>query len=384
MLRSGFVMTTNAHRLRHFLKVAAGNAATRVLEAMSRRGRGPGQRVSQADNLRLNDLSYRHVTPSVPLAQVAPRYFADGPAERKYLDMFADMGDGLTTRGGIITVRNVDVTLPFGMHRWKGRVFEEALLGVELLTNPKYAIDLESIPFRRKNPHGEAVLLTMPWHHNFYHWMIEILPRVMLIDQVKELQHLKLIVPDSAPGFIRESLAWAGCAHRVEFLNQGVHRFDRLHIPSRLSRTADVSPLAIDWLNRRLPSAPVTGRRRLYITRSDARNRFVNNEDEVMATLGDHGFEKVTLSGLPLQQQIDLFREAEFIVGSHGAGFAHLAFAQPGTRFIEFFEQGHFNRCFYQIAGVRKLNYGFLVGQPRGFGFDVDAKQLRDVMELAR
>jgi len=376
-------MKTSTRRLIHFAKVAAGDTMTRLLKALSRRGRGPSQRIRRVGQFAARHVEFRTVVPAVPLSTLAPLYYARGETERKYLDMMADVGDGMTPPPGIISASDIDVSLPIGMHRWRGRVFEEALLGVEVLTNPKYALDLETIPYRPKARHGEAVLLTMPWHHNFYHWMIEILPRVMLIDRADDLKHLKLIVPNNAPSFIRDSLTLAGCDHRVTFLDKGVHRFERLHIPSRLALTADVSPFAIDWLNRRMPAGPLSGNRRIYISRADARNRFVANEAEVESVLRDFGFETVVLSNLGLHQQMNLFREAEFVVGSHGAGFAHLAFARPGTRFIEFFEEGHFNRCFHQIAGVRGLDYGFLVGKRRGFGFDVDTRQLRDVMGQA-
>ena len=52
---------------------------------------------------------------------------------------------------------------------------------------------------------------------------------------------------------------------------------------------------------------------------------------------GASGFERVTLKGMPMAAQVQFFRQAEAIVGAHGAGLAHTAWCKPGTKVIEFF-----------------------------------------------
>jgi hypothetical protein len=45
---------------------------------------------------------------------------------------------------------------------------------------------------------------------------------------------------------------------------------------------------------------------------------------------------------------------------SHGAAFANLAFTQPGSRLIEFFQEGEDNNCSNRLAAVSGLRYGLL------------------------
>lgn len=76
-------------------------------------------------------------------------------------------------------------------------------------------------------------------------------------------------------------------------------------------------------------------RRRLYISRAKAGWRKVVNEEELMKTLARHRFERYFLEDLSSQEQIQLFQEAEVIVGPHGAGLANVVFTPPGATVIE-------------------------------------------------
>ncbi|NJK40026.1 MAG: glycosyltransferase family 61 protein [Oscillatoriales cyanobacterium RM2_1_1] len=321
---------------------------------------------------------------SLPLAK--PQFFINSSVAEKYLTMLASDGSSQTPLAGIISADDIKVSMPVGMHLWKGKLFEDVILSAEkILTNPKYVFDLETIPFKKKTDSSEAILLTLPWHHNFFHWMVEILPRLLLLDLAEDIQGLPLIVSQSAPGFVRESLNLAGYIDQVSFLEAGVYKFKRLHIPTRLAESGDVSPLAIEWLNRKLtkPDLEAPRNRRIYVSRADAKLRYVINEVDVQNLLSGFGFETVEMSRYSLAEQIQIFQQAEVVVGSHGAAFAHIAFMNPGAVFIEFFESGHFHHCFYRMANLKQLKYGFLVGQKQGLGFSVDLVQLKTLLEQA-
>ena len=48
-----------------------------------------------------------------------------------------------------------------------------------------------------------------------------------------------------------------------------------------------------------------------------------------------NNFTSVKLHEIKFADQVDLFYNAECIVGLHGGGFANLAFCKPGTKVIE-------------------------------------------------
>jgi hypothetical protein len=112
--------------------------------------------------------------------------------------------------------------------------------------------------------------------------------------------------------------------------------------------------------------------RRFYVTRDDARLRRVVNEREILPVLARYGVERVTLSAMPIADQVALFMDAELIVAAHGAGLAHLAWCGPATSVIEFIPSpagrlGKFRgtAAFWVIASQRGLNYQACEGSPQ-------------------
>ncbi len=378
--------TMQVRSLKHAIKVFVGERLFGpLLRRWLRERKGSARRlvtVSPKDTARA---AYRNVFPSVKSPRCEPEMHCAGDLGRVYLNEIRSAGDPTTGEAGVITAREVDVSFPIGMHRCGGQVFVQALLADYVLANPKYVIDLERLPLRRKRRVvSEAVLLTLPWHHNFYHWMVEILPRLSLCDSFPELQGLPLLVARSSPRFVRESLALTGYLDRALFLDDGAYRFEKLHLPTRLAPASQASPLAVEWLRRKVPALPPSNPvRRLYISRRDAKIRSVTNEAEVEAALADLGFINVVPSEHSLSRQVELFRNADIVVGSHGAAFANLAFAKAGTAIIEFFEPGHFNPAYTRIAAINCLRYGFLVGRKRTLGFSIDVPQLRQMVAEA-
>lgn len=329
-------------------------------------------------------LQYRVLREPVPIPPVDVAIVDEqSPATARYCAMHATWGGSHTARAGIITAHDVRVSMPTGMHRFRRRILGEGVLGLNALQNPKYVVAFAAMAVLGATELAEGVLLALPWNHNFYHWLIEMLPRLQLVEEMPELQQLPLLVPASAPAFVHDSLQLTGYADRALHLEDGVYRAETLHIPSRLAPASDVSPLAVEWLDRHFPHAPVRGRR-LYISRGDASVRYVANDHAVSQMLEDEfGFETLVMSELSLEDQVRAFREATVVIGAHGAAFAHVAFSPPGATLIEIFQDGHFNHCYGHMAAIRDVRYGFLVAERHGLGMEVDLDALRRVTRRA-
>ncbi|MBT9596203.1 MAG: glycosyltransferase family 61 protein [Vitreoscilla sp.] len=95
------------------------------------------------------------------------------------------------------------------------------------------------------------------------------------------------------------------------------------------------SPRSLALLRARLPvlceDAPPSPPR-LFVTRSDASTRHLNNHDEVAAELQRLGFTEVATGAMPHARQAALFAQAEEIVGLAGASMTNLIYCRPGTR----------------------------------------------------
>lgn len=181
---------------------------------------------------------------------------------------------------------------------------------------------------------------------NYYHWLVELLPKLEFVEDVDE----PLLVSDDVdriPTF-REALMRVAGARQVVFLRQDLtYRVSRLlyvespsicpfnlrsgeefRVGDFLLRSASIQFLRGRLLGTSRPSLSM--RRRLFLARKSVRRDY--NQDEVFSVFERHGFEKVYMEDLPLREQIEAVRSADMIAGPTGAAWTNLLFAEPGTR----------------------------------------------------
>jgi capsular polysaccharide biosynthesis protein len=308
-----------------------------------------------------------------------PAFDPSDKVAREYAGHFTQ-GPVTVPAAGLFVCRDLRVSFPTGVHLLNGVTLDEAMLSPSVVDNPKYTYALLRLATaRRLTPIDQAIVLSTPWHHNFYHWIAEILPRVLLLDDLGDRERYPLLVPADGPGFIRESLELTGLMDRARFVPSGAYSIAEAVVPSRLSRGTNVSPLSIDWLNAAFARVEPGGARRLYVSRRDAQIRFVQNEPETARWAEEHGFTVFCPSDHPLERQISAFKGADEIIGAHGAGLSLLALARPGAKVIEIFQEGHFLSSYADIAAIRGQAYGFIVARRDGLGMRVDLRALSGV-----
>jgi len=113
-------------------------------------------------------------------------------------------------------------------------------------------------------------------------------------------------------------------------------------------------------LAQKLPAAPSTPWRRLYISRKIG--RMMVNEAALIDGLQSRGFELIHLEGFSVTDQIRLFQEAAVVVGPHGAGHANIMWSAPGTHLLEVFHPSWMHPCYAILAKIRGIHHHSLVG----------------------
>ena len=190
------------------------------------------------------------------------------------------------------------------------------------------------------------VVLLSGQRSGYWHWWIDILPRLWLLDAVGGTSTQPLAVPPLRSQFQRESLDLLGFSSRLEWLAPGLSRFDSVTFTRGITAGGSKfpSPALADyagWLGARLRAEereePSPGTRRLFVSRSGASSRRVANEAEIAPLLADREFEIVEPGRMSVRDQVALFSEARLVVGPHGAGLTNLLFAKPGTGVVEIF-----------------------------------------------
>jgi hypothetical protein len=320
-----------------------------------------------------------------PIQVTKPLFCVNDPIQSAQLHNYLQNPNLRHYEAKIIAAKEVLVKSPTMIHRWKRIAFLEALLDEEKhICYPRHVIDFETMPLRSSKRWPAGILLALPLYSNYFHWMVELLPRLQLLEEHPEINALPLIIPADPPKFVRESLQLSGYEDRVQFLRRGVHSFDTLYIPSALSPPSHPSPAAIAWLRAKLGGSIVSAstykKRRLYVSRRDAPTRFATNELDLEAMLKGLNFETVKMSDYTVAEQIVLFSQAKVVVGIHGAALANLVFCSRETYVLELFLEGWFTNAFYHISLIQQLHYGYLICKKDGEGQYVPIAALRTLI----
>ena len=199
--------------------------------------------------------------------------------------------------------------------------------------------------------HDVAVLIG--GHMNYYHNTVEYLLNYFFVVKMiglwrtfnprlaTLLAEARLLVRASNARFHRDYLEILGVpSERIHPVadNQAIECDKLVLLPKAIQGDGYVRDIdAVVWLHDRLDGLfrSGSGPRRVYVSRSDAKQRRVVNEDGVRQLLEKHGFVTITPSNLTVLEQFQLFRDAEIIVGPHGAGLTNILATRRGSKVIE-------------------------------------------------
>ena len=204
---------------------------------------------------------------------------------------------------------------------------------------------------------GRLAVLSSTAHQRYYHWMFDVLPRLELLRQTDLGIDAYLI--NTELGYQQDAVRHLAITPAISPSSQTHIEADELVVPTLTGDIGYPTRDACDFLRRGfLPATlPELQRRRLYISRRDARMRRVENEAEVIAALQPLGFETVELEGMAVMDQVMLFAAAEMIVGPHGAGFVNTVFSPSGSGILEFWDDDDFSDSYELLARLRDMHY---------------------------
>jgi len=102
---------------------------------------------------------------------------------------------------------------------------------------------------------------------------------------------------------------------------------------------------------------------RIYISRSKASYRIIENEIDVIELYKKYGFCIYDLEDMNLRDQIKLFNNAQIISGIHGSGFCNMYFSNSNTIIFELYTEFYHDSAFRIISHCLNLTHYFLVGE---------------------
>lgn len=251
-----------------------------------------------------------------------------------------------------------------------------------------------------KNP---EIIITHKFCDVYYHWMFDILPRVIkTVDVFGNSANIKL--PEPIFKYQREWLDISVPNVSLSFFSSnGMGNLSSIVIPSSSTTGTITSPWAIDLVRSLASNIKSTfDGTKVYIRRQGNISRKIVNEVEVEKALSRIGFISVDPALLSVKEQIILFKGAETIVSAHGSALSNIIFCRPGTKVVEIFGPYCGETCYPRIAahmnlrhlGVQASDLGYfgisdrwrhlLNKQNAPFHFKVDITLLLEALSLLK
>lgn len=249
---------------------------------------------------------------------------------------------------------------------------------------------------------GTVAALSVSYGDVYYHWMLDLLPRIELLrrNNIDLDQIDKFVVNATITKFQKETLALLGIPETKLICSQSnlpLHiQADRLIVPSLpRERGGSMPKWACDFLkNEFLRPSPnkLSGLERIYISRGDAQHRRVINEAKLISFLTEFGFKTVTLNAMSVVEQALLFSQAKVIVSPHGAGLTNIVFCNPNTKLIEFFSPNYLHPGYWRLSNQVGLEYYCLLGEkqsiatqsrPKTDNISLNLESLENIIKLA-
>ena len=239
-------------------------------------------------------------------------------------------------------------------------------------------------PRRLRNLNGIVLSLLTggAGNDNYWHWLYDVLPRIGLCDKFVRLSEIDyFLLPNLSKKFQNETLDCLNIPKHKRLSSEQYRHIKAKElivtdhpvvVTGNSSRDIQNIPSWIMlWLNSNFHAQKITKNKKnkIYIERDSATfkdipERSISNENEVKSYLLKNDFIPVKLGEIKFSEQVDLFHNADYIVGLHGAGFANLAFCKPGTRVIEF-RSSTAGQVVENLAKKNKLNYNSIITEAK-------------------
>ena len=210
---------------------------------------------------------------------------------------------------------------------------------------------------------GTALLLGAANSDNYYHWLLDSLPRWKMLQAAGHQDYDYVLLHSQPRGFQEETLDRLGVppAKRLRCSKNFVHQFERLIVPAMPFPAEEVPAWACAWLRSLFPEK-CSGPEKIYLSRPEVGRRRLVNQAELRTALEARGFVTLQPEQLSVAEQAGLLSSARCVVAPHGAALTNLIFAPPGALLLELFHPQHKNRCYVNLASACGHCYASLDG----------------------
>ena len=142
------------------------------------------------------------------------------------------------------------------------------------------------------------------------------------------------------------------------FLDDDFYFFNKSEFPQFLNLNDSIKILK-EFLN---PKIKLDSSKKIYVTRQDSNYRKLINESDVVTLLREKGYKVINPQLYKIDEQIEIFSNADKIIAPHGSNLANITFCKPGTEIFEItpsFRENEkiFNDRYVNLSSINKLKH---------------------------
>lgn len=251
-----------------------------------------------------------------------------------------------------------------------------------------------------------TVVSLLGYYNSYHHWIFNQLTKLEAIETYENSTGVKcnLLIPSDPPSYITESLRYFGYKEDrwIEWDTRHA-RAEKLVIPSvrrienKSTNSGDmtkmdrkiISARVCNWLqqsakNKTSDSGDNEDSKKVLISRDDVGRRTIKNKEEIYDYLLSQGFEEYRLGDMRFSQQVQLFSQADAVIGVHGAGLTNLVFSEDAN-VVEIFGDNIKKPTYFLLSKALNHNYGCIVGEQSGESREndiyVELEEINQILE---
>jgi len=240
------------------------------------------------------------------------------------------------------------------------RIFDETDFGFQYV--PTYNVDKISFTHCINYSH-EKPILYIPPITGFFHIFLEYLPEIIVACEKFSI-YLTIPSNDSSLEIFKYYGLFPANTHNSNFPSSLFKLKEIFTLQSKFPSL--VTKQAISTLNNfpKDSNQNLSTIRNILISRKGNQNgRILINETEILDKLSCHNFKLIDPGNLSFRDQVELFRNARVVVGSHGAALSHIVSLKSKSTLIELNQKTYVKWHYNKLARDLNINYKLILGE---------------------
>jgi len=191
---------------------------------------------------------------------------------------------------------------------------------------------------------------------NYYHWISEALPRLLLLKKYGYKE--KILLPNNwkTHEYIISSIDKLNFDYECYDIDK-VYKISNFTTSKPLATTGNFNPGHLKELSKYLKTSKSVNSK-YWIIRKENQSRRIKNKDDLLKVLNKYEIKAIYSEDLTFENEVNIFSKASFIGGIHGAGLTNMLFMDEGSVVLEIKTKlTEKSNAFFAMASALNHNY---------------------------